>query len=362
MDYHKVYNYHYNRTFYAVKSIFIDEFKKAKGKNRPFLPIANNILRQFNHFRDQKFEARLKEHAVKSYLLFLDRYSHYEGEKNEVISWVLENEALENFSKSSKYPYSSFIEDLAIRECLNEVGRHYSNYYDYYQLIYKHGCYHYFYLKDFVDCSFKGSQEYESMSSEGFDNNQEIVASFKGDDDLQVLENDDYKSQYDIGIKSLIGEFVNGQYLEPLKKPIVEPNNNKEIKADELKSEKQINVESLINQFTDNERFLIIHVLYKLINNDVKDEEVEYTNIRGVNLMKIMRLAGAFDDTSIFSQDSKSNTSYSKVAKGISYYGVSKRLKLLESTILKLQAFKIDILITELERMKIKHLQTRRIS
>jgi hypothetical protein len=359
MGYLKVYNYHYNITFYAVKSIFIDEFKKAKAKNRPFLPMANNILRQLNHFRDQKFEARLKEYAVKSYLVFLDRYSLYEGEKSEVIFWVLEDEALKAFSKTVKYPYSSFIEDLAIRECLNEVGRHFSNYYNYYQLIYKHGCYHYFYLKDFVDCSFESSQEYKSMSSEGFKNHQE---SLKNDNDLQVLKNEDYKSQYNIDINHLIGEFVNGQYLEPIKKPIVEPNSNKEIKADKLKSEKQTNVESLINQFSDNERFLIIHVLYKLINNDVKDEEVQYTNITGANMMKIIRLAGTFNDNSIFSQDSKSNTSYSKVAKGISYYGVSKRLELLESTILKLQAFKIDILVAELERMKTKHLQKQRKS
>lgn len=354
MDYLKIYNYHYAKAFNTTKSVFIEEFKKAKDKNRPFLPMANNILCQLNHFRNQKFEARLKDYVVKAYLVFLDRYSLYEGEEDELISWVLEGEALTAFTKKAKYSYRAFIEDLAINQCLNEVGRHYSSYYDYYRLIYEHDCYQFFYLKDFVDGSFESSQEYKSMSTEGFDNNQEILAGFKGDDDVQVLENDDYKSQYDIGINSLIGEFVNGQYLEPLKEPIVELNSNKEIKSDELKSKKQINVEALINQFTDNERFLIIHVLYNLINDDVKDEEVQRTKITATDFMKITKLVGGFADTSIFYTESKSNTPYKKVIAGIKYYGDGRKLKIIDSIISKLQAFKLDILISELERIRRK--------
>ncbi|MBD0831815.1 hypothetical protein [Aestuariibaculum sediminum] len=321
MDYSNTYNYFYSKTSNVCKEIVIKKFKEAKKKRRPFLTMANAILKEIHNYRNN-MDKKLLDVAEKAVSEFGKRFEYYEGNRQDVISWVLEEEVLNAFGQYGVGSYNSFIADLAVFEALKEAGRHFHNYYDYYQLIYGIDKYEYFYLKDFEGIDFRSSSEYKEMRLLKYPEEKELV-------------------QPEVQLASL-------------------DNVEKSVKP-EVKSQDESNYRAILDSFSDDERYLIANCLYELIQNDVINETVQELKISAAVFMKLLKIVGAFSDISVFYKEAKRCTSYNKLSKGLGYYRGEGKLNIIDSTLEKIEILDIKIIEEELKRLKLRVLSEQRI-
>lgn len=314
-----IYNHHYNKAFLILKRILISELKVAKKKNRPFTTVSGTILRRLYNYRIEKYEIYLNEIQKEAYKVFDDRYSFYDGDTQQVIQWVLEDEVYAVFKGLKSERFNYFVIDLGVKEALKEVSRHFQNYHGYYELIYELDYYQYFYLKDFDRIRFESSQEYNEM--------MDIKYPERIEKRLMALKEDGNKNEE----------------ISPKKGRDASKNN---VPSDE-------NKQILINDFTDDERFIMIHIFYnKLQREDVKD-------INLTDFMKFMKIAGSYQKVSVFNKKAKSDTTYTKVSKGLDYYGDKTQLKIINEILDKLNYFDFDFISSFLKIQKRKLNETR---
>ncbi|WP_159019838.1 hypothetical protein [Algibacter sp. L3A6] len=312
MEYHKVYNHFYNKTFTATKRIIISKFKKAKAKKRPFHTTSNGMLRSLSTCRIEKFENVLKDRAADAYHIFKKRYEYVDGEPKEVIKQILEEEVLEAFVSSQGYTFTKFIADIAIADCLDEIRRHYSNYISYYQVIYEQDKYGYFYLKDFQGGGYESSSEYNEM--------------------------------LDVKYPYRIDERKEAERVEKSKrkggKPALSIKDKNELSIEE------IDAVDIINSFSDGERALLFAIFHD------ENKKNNLTEIPLTELIRFTKITGSYEDLSIFKKNVKNSTFYSMANKGISYYTATQGQKeLIEDTKAKLQKLKVPFMVRLLSKL-----------
>lgn len=308
MNYIEIYNYNYNNVIAISKRLIVSVLKKAKKDSRSFNHIHNQITKWFFDYRKVQFIEKFEKYERESYLAFNNKYSLYSNDKIKVVRLVLENEVKVVFNGEYSPSYKIFIKALAINEAMIEVNRHFNNYYSYYKLIYELNKFEYFHLKDFSDSSYEDSNEYVKMLDLKYPNRAKEKISQK-------------KKEHDKSQASV--EFIK-----------VKTNNLGQIDFDTI--------------FNDNERMLIFHTLFSLIETN------KTSGIKRTNLLKVIKIIGSSKDVSIFNNKPQNNTNYSKANKGIDYYSGAKQIELLDSTISKLKQFDIQFIVDALVLVKVK--------
>lgn len=308
MNYFRVYNHFYQKTHTITKRMVINEMKKAKEKQRPFLTVYNRICEFLYDYYTIKYTADLRVSHKEAFHVFNDRYSYYEGDSDNVVEWVLEDEVLNVFNKDSTSSYTRFVANLAIESSLKEAQRHYRNYEDYYKLIYDLDMYENFFFKDFKGIRYTSSLYYKNMMDMKYPHLK------KERKEIEKLEKSNHNNS------------------------ILKNTNDKEYQINEL-----------LNSFSNDEKYLLIHVVYSLRSDPT---------LKLTDFMKLVKIVGTIEDNSIFYKIPKAVTSYSKVSKGIDYYSsVDSQIKLIESVISKLSSFNIGIVQDELLKIKTKFYQ-----
>ncbi|MFP4846249.1 hypothetical protein [Winogradskyella sp. PE311] len=316
MDCLNIYEHFYKKAQDVSKRMIIAEMQKAKFKNRPFLTLHNKIIKNLHNYIKTNFTNNLELNFKESYSIFQKKYTYYEGTESEKVKWILEDEIIKAFKKNQTSSYSSFIADLAVETSLRVALNHYNNYRNYYQLIYHLNKYEYFVFHDFKGIAFESSEYFKIMMDEKYPHKvKEREQKLK----MLALQSTTKKETKNITTKS--------------------------------KSDKEQDIMELLDSFTDEEKFLIIHVINNLISKSL--------SIPVTDLMKLARIAGTYEDLSIFYMSPREVTPYSKVSKGIDYYKGDKQRKIIDSTILKLSTFKIDVVNNYLVGMKTKYLQNK---
>ncbi|WP_417237664.1 hypothetical protein [Bizionia sp.] len=312
MDNIKRYNYFFQKAHLITKRIIIAEMKKSKEKNRPFLTVHNKICKNLFDYNTSKYTEILRSTYTESFNLFNDRYSYYQGESDDVIKWILEDEVFETFTKVHTISYDRFVTDLAIESSLKEAQRHYRHYKDYYELIYDLDMYDNFFFQDFDGISFASSICYKKMM--------------------------DIKYPYLVTERK---ESLKSEKLRVKQKDDI-PKTSTGVEYSTIE---------ILNSFTDDEKYLLINILYSLKTD---------SNFAFTDFMKLMRIVGTYENISIFNKNPKSTTTYTKAIKGIDYYSGDGQLKLIESTLNKLSSFNIEIVRLKLLRMRTEfHKNTR---
>ncbi|RED42600.1 hypothetical protein DFQ10_1086 [Winogradskyella eximia] len=314
MDYHKTYDYFYKKAQDVSKRMIMAEMQKAKLKNRPFSTLHNKIIEDLHDYIQINFTNDLKLNFNESHSIFQNKHTYYSGTENEIVKWILEDEINKAFKKNQVSSYSSFIADLAVETSLKVALNHFNNYSGYYQLVYDLDKYEYFVFKYFEGIAYESSIFYKNMMDEKYPK----------------------------------------KAIEREKRLKISASHKSPGKEGENVLEKTISVEEedileLLNSFTDKEKYLLIHVINKLIRKP--------TTIPVTDLMKLVRIVGTYEDLDIFIKNSNNVTAYSKVSKGVGYYKEEKQLKIIDSTILKLSTFNIEVVNHQLLNLRIKHLQ-----
>ncbi|MEL0457334.1 hypothetical protein WJN01_13935 [Flavobacteriaceae bacterium SZ-1-7] len=299
MKYQQVYQTTYNKTTEAAKRLLIRYFKKSKERHRPFNKINNDFLRWITPYREAKFENNLKASEYEAFSQFSERYTLYQGEPSKIHQWVLEEEVKQAYLGKNYKTYNAFIKDLAINDALNEISRHYHIHYNYYELIYEQEKYQYFYLKDFTNMSYESSEEYKEMIVVKYPYKaKEFEASNEGDNNEKEPFNQDVNQNVSI-------------------------------------------TESMIADFKDDERMLVLSVLYDLVSKPN----------HGVQLPEFIRackIVGLYEDWSVFNDKIQQSTIYQMAYRGIDY-----------TTNKKLQLEKINSVLSKLESLKLKAISGR---
>ncbi|MFC0604937.1 hypothetical protein [Winogradskyella pulchriflava] len=316
MDCLKTYNHFYKKAQDVSKRMIIAKMRQAKLKNRPFSTIHNNITRDLHHYINDNYTNNLETNFNEAYSMFQKKHTYYDGTESDRIKWILEDEVKKAFEKNHVSSYAAFISDLAVEASLNMALNHYYNYRDYYQLVYDLNKYEFFFFKDFVGISFKDSEYFKNMIDDKYP---------------QKAKEREQK------MKMLAPQ-------SPIKKE------TKDI-TDKSKSEKELSIMELLDSFSDDEKFLIIHIINILIS---KSSPLQLTD-----LMKLVRIVGTYDDLAIFLKSAKGVTAYTKVSKGVDYYRGDNQLKIINSTIQKLSSFNIEIVNHQLLQMRHIHLNNK---
>ena len=166
MDYLQIYNEQFNSTWKEEKDQTIKAFKLAKENNKNFNTVFNKINAS-QYQKQKKMVADFNErNQLSCYDLFEKRYQEYDNElpRDEIISLALKNEVKNEFVVLGNKEYDLFIRKLAKQQSVFEIQNHFSNYRDYYELIYKQGKYEYFHAKNFENYNYDTSKEYIEMA------------------------------------------------------------------------------------------------------------------------------------------------------------------------------------------------------
>ncbi|OMP30076.1 hypothetical protein [Mangrovimonas sp. DI 80] len=324
MDYYKIYRRFYRIGFEITKSFVMDEMKKAKIKGRPFTTAHNRICKNLRSYLETEYALNLINRFKEPYNLFQDRYTYYDGEEADVVDKILNDEILDSYHAINESGYNRFVANLALETVLRNSLIHYKSYKDYYELIYALGKYEFFFFENFENFSFRSSYFYKEMMDQLYPENK----------DNSIGGNNELESEV-----------------------------NKEIEQNELKhSQEHEETLGKLDQFNDNERFLVIHIIQKILDRDIKDTDVQFPTISATSFIKLMRIVGGFDDLKIFYQEANNNTAYSKVKKGLEYYSSDKsKQKLIDSTMSKLKDFDFGVIMDELEEIKTELLSNKNI-
>lgn len=312
MDYHNIYNYYYKKAFTISKKIVIAEMKKAKAKKRPFTTTHNKISKRFYDYYKAKYSDRLLSDFSEAYNIFQKRYELYDGNEEQVISWVLEDEVKAVFTDdNTSNDYRAFIIDLAVESSLKEAHRHFSNYKDFYELIYDLDKYEYFYFKDFENKFYRSSIEFNEM--------MDIKYPYRVEERENALKLIERENPMDNQIKKSSQSITHNNDSEALEK---------------------------FNPFEDDEKLLLLNIFYNNYNK---------LNLSMFEYMKLIKIVGTYKDESIFNSSPKKSTSYTKFNKGLRYYSsVDRQIKLLESIINKLTILELKSVLPTLKMMLMK--------
>ena len=268
MDYLQIYNEQFNSTWKEEKDRTIKAFKLAKENNKNFNTFFNkaneNLFEKHKNIVDYFIQNNLKT----CFDLFEKRYQEYDNElpRDEIISLALKNEVKNEFVELGNTKYDLFIRKLAKQQSVFEIQNHFSNYRDFYELIYKQGKYEYFRAKNFDGSNYETSKEYIEM--------------------------------------------LNIQYPSRLN---TETKKQKEISNINNTSKMSLTTnERIRNEFDTKERAVLIHLIKTRLNTKTIDT---------TELIKLILIIGATDEFKLFEVANASNSYlYKQANKGYSVF------------------------------------------
>lgn len=307
MDVLEIYNRHYNKVINIAKEKILAEFKSCNDVNRPFTTISNNIIKIIQQYREENYSRNLTNNYSDSYKFFNNRYIYYKGEGQDVIKWILEREVANVLTEDKLL---KFVRLIAINESLDNVYNHFRNYNQFYELIYDTKSYKYLYLQDNKDIAQPSSKEYNEM--------------------MDIRYPDRIKERAFSDLRINVDEKISMDKAENLDA------NNKILDS----------TIPLINDFTEDERMLIISVFFNLIKSGNASE------VQLPSFMKFIKIAGLYEDLSIFYKKPPNKTSYTKAIKGIDYYSGKNQIRIINSTLTKLDPFDLSFISEALNKEK----------
>lgn len=326
MDYLNTYNYFQNKVTSQLTKFISTYFKKQFPKNRPYDMVYNKINEHLFSFWKEKYESVLMLHHKECLEMFNKRHALYSGEESSIVQFVLEEEVKEAFQPSEIITsYNSLIAWLSIYANLDLFRNHFQNLKDYNLLVYETQKHDFLRVVPF-EGYFKNSKEYKRML--------DIL-----DPEGAPKRKKEEKKVNDI-LKGKIKQSHGVQSMDP--------------GSESLQNE--IDCRAKLNLFTDDERYLMTHILYKLIEKEINvppQGKKRKFNIQLTDFMRIIKIMGEVEDMAIFYKPTKNVTSYKKVNDGLDYYTrrITKQ-EILESIVSKLKPFKVDSFIDEINRYR----------
>lgn len=254
MEYLQIYKEQFDKTWLEIKNQTIKELKLEK-RNKDY-----SFIDAYNRIRDSLNEQRkmiIKQFEIDGVINVLEMFKNSlakrdeKQDKDEIIEFALTNKVKQEYEKTNKKDYASFIIKMSKHESLMQFHNHLTNYDEYYKLIFNLDKYEYFYGKKIENSGYQNSKQYKEMAK---------------------LEYDD--STPEIGIKDLQEK---------------SHNNSKNIEDDITENNQNISRNSIQNEFSLKERAILIHLL-----------KYRFKELKLTEIIKVILIIGATDQFEIF--------------------------------------------------------------
>lgn len=292
MDYNKIYEEEYNKNYIFEQNSIKDELLRYKEKNKTFSFAHNNILERIQ-VKINSNEITKNSALNYTFHVFKISRSNY---PEDFIKLALKNDTLDHFKSISSqdlptnYSFINFTTDLAKLMSSNEISRLFNNHSVLFSMMYK--------LDDF--------RKFEIVSYNNLA--LEDTPLFK------KLHKTLYPDTY-VKIVKATGEIQTSKYQE---------------------------VEFEISKFSLEEKLLLLHVCH------IKTSKIPVTEF-----CKIMLITNNINDFRMFIEEPSKNYYYTRVSKGIeAYSSIEKKRELINSTIDKINYFKLPAINSRLNLIK----------
>lgn len=165
MDYYNIYSNSFEENRESIKYDTINTLKLAKANKANFNTKFKGIIDELSRKHDVIYEDFKSQNLTECLRIFTHRCSKVDEalSEDETISFILNNQILNEFNIQGYHDYFEFITKLASFNSINKIKVHFENYYDYYKLVYFTNKYEYFYAKDISGLNFEDSKEYSEM-------------------------------------------------------------------------------------------------------------------------------------------------------------------------------------------------------
>lgn len=265
MDYKEVFNNYYDNTTKRLEGVILKTLTKACSEDRQLYSVTNKL--RGNIYNEKKLlEEKLKECNLKAFNFFIERECEYNPDNSILL--ILKNECRESFigNKDRDVTYEKFIEEVATYESLRINGSNFKNYYMLYELMYV--------LNDF----------------KGFSLNK-----IEGGYENSKLYNDLYKR------------------CNPVK--IDKPDCFKDVTVSETKSECKLTkydkeVLGNIKLYSEKDKVILLYSIKYALEKQLRISAIEFSRV--LFICKV-------DDTALFHDNYKNNTTYKKISSGLKY-------------------------------------------
>lgn len=296
MDEITLYRKHYKSISIKAKHFIITIFKMHSSDKRPFNYFYSQIIEKINEYHDVNYSKLYNARYLKAFQLFVWRRKHYEGDDDEIIKLILKNDIAQLFENLPSIKYESFIIAMARKEALNSLSIHLSNFYDYYKLAYETKSFQYIYLSDFDNLHFEDSDEYKEM----------------------VRINNPDKKNIDIPVSNILNK------------------NTDTSKGNKLSKEFENEVVEKLKSFSDEERFVLMRLIY---NNYIVQKK---RSINFIDFIRICKIIGGYEDLRIFLDEKPlgNNSAYQKISKSLNNIPSNSRVETFKSILNKIDFIK----------------------
>lgn len=294
MDYLKIYNSNYNKTYRIGESLIKHKLIQFNKETLSYTRAFNLTLELFENL-EKKYLINKEPNFVELKNIYKSSLSHYS--KNS-IELALKNEVKKSFSKLSldtintNYTFDSFIKELGISNAIHELSRIFRNYSDMFKMMYNNDFFELFEIKDYHPIDFRDSKNYTDLLNKFYpfekstENYTETFSSIYSDDSFDDLENN-------------------------------------------------------IPNFNEKEKAFLLHSIYKIIAESETNPKLNNTEF-----YKVLSIVNLHDDSCLISDNYK-NSDYYRILSG----GIEK-----VSSEIKIQDGFIDILIPKTRQLKLKNI------
>ena len=273
MDYLQIYKEQFDKTWLEIKNQTINELRIEKNnKDYSFNDVYNRIRDSLNEQSEMIIKQFKIDGVIKVLKMFDDRLAKRNEKQDidEIIELALTKKVKQEYEKTNKKDYASFIRKMSKHKSLMQFHTHLTNYIGYYELIFDLDKYEYFYGKKFENLSYTSTKQYKEM--------------------VKLRDSD---SAPEVGIKDLQEK---------------SHNNSKNIEDDITENNQNISRDSIQNEFSLKERAILIHLL-----------KYRFKELKLTEIIKVILIIGATDQFEIFEVKSASNSYlYKQAQKG--YY------------------------------------------
>lgn len=294
MDYLKIYNSNYNKTYRIGESLIKHKLIQFNKESLSYTRALNLTLELFENF-EKKYSIKKEVRLIELKNIYKNSLGNYS--KNS-IELTLKNEVKKSFSKLSldtinvNYTFDIFIRELGISNAINELSRIFSNYSEMYKMMYNNDFFELFEIKDYHPIDFRDSKNYTDLLNKFYplekftENYTENFSVIYSDDSIDDLENN-------------------------------------------------------ILYFSEKEKAFLLHSIYKII-----EESKTSAKLNNTEFYKVISIVNLKDESCLTSDNYK-NSDYYRILSG----GLEKI-----SLDIKIQNNFIDILISKTKQLKLKNI------
>lgn len=306
------YNQFEKNIYDSYKFKIIEKFKNESEKERPFIKAIDNVTKDILATRSTSIISK-NEKLLQNCIYEINQRSEYYKSPDNALKSIISNEIKDSFDEVNEkimninnerlnISYEDFIKELITYDCLGRIEKRVKLNFELYKIFYENNDYSHFTL-DYFEDHVVNSQLFKKIFII-FNPGKIIPIANKK---IDPFNNISYEIAYPDNLK-----------------------NKSKLLKDENTTINENEITFKLSEFQEEEKYLILHVLYKVIEQKRYDNK----NIDLAEFLRTVRICQMLQDITLFEKNYNKKF-YKSVSNGLDYYTNSKTKKDLKINLMK---------------------------